>query len=217
MLVCVHGLGGSSRWWLPVLDRLPAGRGVRLLDVPRRVRASAAAQWLAEELEGLGPPVDLAAHSLGGLAASRLAAARPELVRRLVLVSPAGLPARRPLVAYGPALAAAVVRSQPSFLPVLVTDALRAGPLNLVRGGLHAVSTDLRDDLANIASPTLLVWGERDRIVPFRLAAEWERVLPNARLVPLPRAGHVPMFDVPEELTAAVVEFLDETRDDTRM
>jgi pimeloyl-ACP methyl ester carboxylesterase len=48
--------------------------------------------WLADELDRLGRPVALAGHSMGGVLTLLAAIERPELVERLVLVSPAGLP-----------------------------------------------------------------------------------------------------------------------------
>ena len=99
-LVCVHGLSASSRWWSRVVSRLEGSGRVVLLDVPRSLPPSDVAAWLAERIEGLGPPVDLAGHSLGALASARVASIRPELVRRLVLISPPGIRPRRSPLAY---------------------------------------------------------------------------------------------------------------------
>jgi pimeloyl-ACP methyl ester carboxylesterase len=54
-------------------------------------------RWLAENLRSKGDPVVLAGHSMGGALALLTAAEVPELVRRLILISPAGLPLRKPL------------------------------------------------------------------------------------------------------------------------
>jgi pimeloyl-ACP methyl ester carboxylesterase len=54
-------------------------------------------RWLELELGSCERPVVLGGHSMGGALALLAAAARPELVRRLVLISPAGLPLRKPL------------------------------------------------------------------------------------------------------------------------
>jgi pimeloyl-ACP methyl ester carboxylesterase len=53
--------------------------------------------WLERELASRGDSVVLAGHSMGGALALLAAAARPDLVRRLILISPAGLPLRKPL------------------------------------------------------------------------------------------------------------------------
>jgi pimeloyl-ACP methyl ester carboxylesterase len=61
---------------------------------------------------------------------------------------------------------------------------------------------------AQSPAPTLLVWGERDPLVPLRLAAEYERAIPDVRLVVLEGAGHVPMVERPEAFAHAVLAFL---------
>ena len=53
--------------------------------------------WLLRKLDGLGEPVVLGGHSMGGALAIAAAAARPQRVRGLVLVSPAGLPLLKPI------------------------------------------------------------------------------------------------------------------------
>ena len=72
----------------------------------------------------------------------------------------------------------------------------------------------------SVTAPTLLVWGAHDRLVPVLDAAAWHERLPDARLVVLPRASHVPMVESPEELVDAIVAFrqelLDERCDDGR-
>jgi pimeloyl-ACP methyl ester carboxylesterase len=142
-LVCVHGLSGSSRWWTRVAALLDRNGPVVLCDVPRSLKPSEVATWLAERIEELGPPADLAGHSLGALVSVRVAALRPELVRRLVLISPPGVgPPRSPL-AYAWPLARSMLGARPSFLVRLTYDGLRAGPRNLARGGLHVARADL--------------------------------------------------------------------------
>ena len=61
-LVCVHGLSASSRWWAQVAFRMEHTGPVILLDVPRSLSPSEAANWLAAQLEALEAPVDLAGH-----------------------------------------------------------------------------------------------------------------------------------------------------------
>ena len=220
-LVCVHGLSASSRWWSRVASRLEGSGRVVLLDVPRSLPPSDVAVWLAERIEGLGPPVDLAGHSLGALASARVASIRPELVRRLVLISPPGIRPRRSPLAYAWPLARTVTRSRPTFLARLTYDGLRAGPRNLARGGRHVIGADITAELGAVTAPTLLVWGGRDRIVPVDEAPGWIERLPDARLLVLPGASHVPMVEAPDELADAIVAFreerLDELRHDARM
>ena len=95
-LVLVHGLSGSSRWWDSVLPSLAESYECHLLDVPRfgsALRPDETAEWVARWMDaGALEHVRLVGHSVGGAAAARLAALRPELVDALVLVSAVGMP-----------------------------------------------------------------------------------------------------------------------------
>ena len=214
-LLCVHGLSGSSRWWARVVALLERSGPVVAIDVPRSLRPTEVAGWLTDRIEELDRPVDLAGHSLGALASVRVAALRPELVRRLVLVSPPGIRPRRSPFAYAWPLARTLVRTRPAFFVRLTYDGLRAGPRNLAYGGLHAAGADVTAELADVAAPTLLVWGARDRVVPIEEAPGWLERLRDARLVVLPGAGHVPMVESPDELAAAIERFREERFDET--
>jgi pimeloyl-ACP methyl ester carboxylesterase len=215
-VVLLHGLAGSWRWWSPLVDTLAPHCRVHLLGLPRlgRMRAGEMAAWLERVLAaaGLGR-VCLVGHSLGGLVAAELAASEPGRVRGLALVAPVGIPCGRGVLRRSLPLLEElyVVRGQ---LPTIVADAVRAGPVSLVHGIVYVWERDLRADLGSVRSPTLLVWGERDRLVPMRMAEEWQRLLPVSRLVCLP-CGHVPMWEVPRELAACILGFLaEELRDD---
>jgi pimeloyl-ACP methyl ester carboxylesterase len=211
-IVLVPGLSGSWRWWSLVHEPLAACRSVYLLDLPRvgrRLAAVELAAWLGRWLQAVGlESVDLVGHSLGGLVAAELAATQPERVRRLALIAPAGIPCGRGLLRRGTRLLGTLydVRKQ---LPTIAADAARAGPRDLWRGVSFVSARDLRAELASVSAPSLLVWGERDRLVPVRIAAEWHQALWGSRLVLLP-CGHVPMWEAPEALTACLLAFLDE-------
>ena len=215
-VVVVHGLSGSWRWWSLVAERLAARMRLHFVELPHlgRLRAGELAPWLARLLDaaGLGP-VDLVGHSLGGLVAAELAATEPARVRRLALVAPAGIPCGRGLVGRSLPLLRELydVRAE---LPTIVADAFRAGPTTLLHGAVYVWERDLRAELGAIEAPTLLVWGDRDRLVPARVAEEWQARLPRSRFVQLP-CGHVPMWEAPDELAHSLLGFLcDQLPDD---
>jgi pimeloyl-ACP methyl ester carboxylesterase len=190
--VLVHGLAGSARWWRQV--RLPE-REVRTVDYRR-----------ADPLQ-LDEPAVVVGHSLGGLLAAQLAAARPELVRALVLVAPVGAP--RPVTGYAAGLLGALRLAPPSLLLTVGADALRWGLPALARGAWAATHTVFA---GRIEAPTLLVWGARDRLVPPALAESWRSAIPDARLEVVAGAGHVPMLETPERFNELLHDFLDELR-----
>jgi pimeloyl-ACP methyl ester carboxylesterase len=150
----------------------------------------------------------LVGHSMGGYLSLKLAARRPEAVDKLVLVDPAGMPSRRTMLGHlGPLLLSARY-ARPTFLPVLVRDALYAGPLTLLRTTRDLLAEDVRGDLRRVEAPTLLVWGGRDPLIPPPIGDVMRAEIPNSRLLVIERAGHNPMFDRPEDFNGALLAFL---------
>jgi pimeloyl-ACP methyl ester carboxylesterase len=217
-VVLVHGLSGSTRWWSRNISEIAERYRVYLVDLPgfgtmrrlrRRFILAEAADWLSEWMDAAGlERAHLVGHSMGGYICLHLAASRPEAVRRLVLVAPAGVPTGRSMAGYLGPLFGAALYARPSFLPVLARDALRTGPATLWRAARDLLAEDLREDLRRVATPTLLVWGERDTLVPPAVGNLMREEIPGSRLLVLARAAHVPMFDRPKEFNAALLSFL---------
>jgi pimeloyl-ACP methyl ester carboxylesterase len=55
-----------------------------------------------------------------------------------------------------------------------------------------------------VQAPTLVVWGDRDRLVSPRLAARTTATIPRARLLMLPGVGHVAQIEAPQKVARAV-------------
>jgi pimeloyl-ACP methyl ester carboxylesterase len=222
-VVLVHGLAGSTHWWLRNLRVLARRYRVYALDLPgfgamgwqapdgrSRFVLAEAASWVRAWMRAVGlRQAHLVGHSMGGYIAMRLAARHPELVRRLALVAPAGMPMGRSLLGKAWPLLLAAARTAPTFLPVLAYDALRAGPLTLARAGYELLAQDVREEAQRIQAPTLLLWGRRDPLVPPALGEALRLHIPNARLLYLERAGHVPMYERAPQFNTALLGFLD--------
>jgi 4,5:9,10-diseco-3-hydroxy-5,9,17-trioxoandrosta-1(10),2-diene-4-oate hydrolase len=71
----------------------------------------------------------------------------------------------------------------------------------------------IRARLREISCPTLIVWGTDDKLVPVRDAAEFARLIPDARKVVWAQTGHVPMLERPAAFNAVVEEFAREGGD----
>jgi pimeloyl-ACP methyl ester carboxylesterase len=69
------------------------------------------------------------------------------------------------------------------------------------------------DQLTEIGCPVLIVWGERDQLLPVRHAREWARRLRGSRLKVIKGAGHLPMLERPEEFNAELLDFLDQVNE----
>jgi pimeloyl-ACP methyl ester carboxylesterase len=216
-VVLVHGLSGSSRWWRRNIGALTPYRRVYVIDLigfgASRARhpfaLAEAAGYLTQWMDYLDlERVSLVGHSMGGLIAAELAADAPERVDRLVLVDPAALPLDAHLMTHALSLLHELRYISPSFLPVLFADSLRAGPLTFWRAARGLLLADLRPKLALIRAPTLVIWGEHDALVPLAFAQQLAQYLRYDELVVIKGAGHVPMWDRPQEFNRALTKFL---------
>ncbi|MDP5121596.1 MAG: alpha/beta hydrolase, partial [Spirosomaceae bacterium] len=68
--------------------------------------------------------------------------------------------------------------------------------------------TDQSGKIKTLTQPTLIIWGEKDLLIPVENARKFAADLPNNKLVIFPELGHVPMEENPEETVKAVKEFL---------
>jgi pimeloyl-ACP methyl ester carboxylesterase len=64
--------------------------------------------------------------------------------------------------------------------------------------------------LHRVAAPTLIIWGQNDRVVPPAYGAEWQRRIPGSRLVIRQDAGHLPHVEQPAALAELTNAFLGE-------
>lgn len=88
--------------------------------------------------------------------------------------------------------------------------------LSLVRnqgtfwGPRRETAQSLNDELGHINVPTLIVWGQQDRVVPVAHAYGAQRSIPNARLHIFDPCGHLPQLERPDEFNALLLDFLAE-------
>jgi pimeloyl-ACP methyl ester carboxylesterase len=218
-LVLVHGYGAASSWWRHNMGPLAAQRRVYAPDLggfgrswpKHRFSLERTVACLESWMQELGLPcADLCGHSMGGHVCLRLAAAHPERVRKLVLVDASGLPLHTRLLP----LAWRSLRSHGHmrfrFAPIALATALQAGPLVLWSALHDLLADDVQTVLSGIAAPTLLVWGERDLLVPLELGRALHQAIQGSRLVVVPDAGHNVMFERPEQFNRLVLDFLAE-------
>ena len=216
-LILVHGLSASTLWWRRNIAALARQYRVYLLDLPGfgsmrrlyyRFVLDDMADWLLAWMEAMDiAGAYLVGHSMGGYICLHVAARRPEKVRRLVLVAPAGLPHRKSIFGYIFPLTLAVYYATPLFLPILFYDSLRTGPFTFLSATRNLLRQDLRNTLKSIITPTLLIWGINDALVPATFAAVFRQEIANSRLLLLKKAGHVAMYDQARAFNDAVLAF----------
>jgi len=216
-IVLIHGLSGSGRWWRRNVPALSASHRVYVLDLAgygqayrqRSLGVRDAAELIAAWLDHLDlRQVALVGHSLGGHIAVHVAARRPERVSHLVLACASGLlrgtPYRMALQ-----LPRAAVTGRVTFMPRILADTVRAGPLNLWRSATDLLRDSVQEVLPSLGARTLVVWGARDALVPPSIGRTLAAAIPGARYEEIPRAGHVVMVDAPERFNALVLAFLE--------
>ena len=165
---------------------------------------------------------DVMGISMGGWVALKMAADHPERVRRLVLVASGGLqfPTTLTETTFSPttmdelrasfALQSDNLSKVPAFV---LRDFLRRSPSKawIVRRSMASMLT-LRDvldgKLQRVTMPVLLVWGTRDRIVPYSVAGMMKKEMPQAELVTLEGCGHLAIVECRDRAVPAIVKFL---------
>jgi pimeloyl-ACP methyl ester carboxylesterase len=205
-------------------ESAPAGPGFELEVVAERIARGLAARHVRT-------PFDLVGHSLGAGIAVTLAAARPRAIRRLVLVAPAGLgryprAASYALAAAADGLLAARRRAgaladlrwgRRVLLGFAAADGASIAPTQArlmidasagARRTATALATITRANLIPVLgrteAPLGVMWGAEDRTIPARNAALVRSARPDARVVMIERAGHVPMVERPDAFVAAL-------------
>jgi 2-hydroxy-6-oxonona-2,4-dienedioate hydrolase len=227
----LHGLGATSATYLPLLGglrdecdlvvpELSANGGTRgpraAIGVAEGV--GVVEELVARELPGLRPTV--CGVSLGGWIAVKLAAARPELAARLVLVVPGGYRDQdwRRIESMVQVHTLADIRAMWQALFVKPPWFLRLGRVGLyllyrtptVQDVLATVrESDAFDDgdLGRIRIPVGMIWGACDTLFRAEVGRAMLRALPDAELTVVPEAGHGVQWEKPAEFLAAVHGF----------
>ena len=219
-LILVHGLGVSSRYMMPTAVRLASHRTVYAPDLPgsgRSTRPSrplnltelsdALARWMAEL--GIDRAV-LLANSIGCQVIVDLALRRPEMVERLILVSPTVDSEARTAARSFARLLLDIPHERLSLAFIVLLDYLRAGLGRMALTFAYAMQDRIEERLPFVQQSLLVVRGRLDPVVPKRWAKEVNRLLPASQLVVINSAGHAVNHNSPEELTQVVLDFLKE-------
>jgi len=173
--------------------------------------------------------VNLVGNSMGGRISLEVALDWPERVRRMVLMGSGGIrmeptPSFRQLFSYTPSKEKMkqIVESF-CYDPSLVTDEMveLKYQMSLLPGAQEAYGAFMKklsdreyiarsylgDKLPNIKTPTLLIWGKQDRILPLEQGEKMASLLPNARLEIIDRCGHWVEFEHSQMFNRMVSDF----------
>lgn len=179
------------------------------------------------------PVCDITGNSLGGGIAWQFTATHPERVRKLILIDASGYPVKNAKGSLGFKIASTpvinnlmlyitpkalvkkslesiyynknmVTAAQVSrFQDVAISQGNRSAFLSIIKNGFEQEP----DKIASINKPTLIIWGEKDRLIPVENAYLFRKNIKRSKLVILKNIGHVPMEEAPRETAALIAGF----------
>ncbi|HWV54470.1 alpha/beta hydrolase [Pseudorhodoplanes sp.] len=230
-LLFLHGARGASTW-LPFFETMsqsfdlivPEHPGFGGSDTPDWLdNVGDLAYFYLDLIETLKlPRLHLAGVSLGGWIASEIAIRNQTTLRTLTLLCAAGL--HLPDVAKGdifmwsreeftrnifhdPKVAAAMLAQTPSDDELAIE---RKNRLTTAKLGWNPrlYNPDLHKWLHRITVPTLIVWGDDDKVFPLPYGEAYQKLIPGSQLEVLKDTGHTLQIERPGELAALMTRFL---------
>jgi pimeloyl-ACP methyl ester carboxylesterase len=232
-LLFLHGAGGNAGWqpWHDELAKtytvyVPSQPGFNGTERPDWVYTiTDVAHFNRSLVQALGlSPYILIGSSMGGWVAAEMAAMCHDDLKSLILIDAAGLKPARGEIAeifmvstqtrqkqrfYDPTQVPNIERYTRALTPEeqVVEHANREMASRLCwRPYLHNLS--LPHYLSKVSTPTLIVWGRQDAIIPLECGELYQQALPNATLKVIEHCGHSPALEKPHEFVQVVTTFL---------
>jgi len=194
-------------------------------------------KFVGEVADTLGlPRFAIGGNSMGGRMAARFAEQYPARVTHLILVDAGGLPSNQDGLAplafrllRTPAVNKALLHVAPRSIVALglneafarreiINDAMidsywelgrMEGTREATLARFNAPSeSGVKAHIRDIKAPTLILWGEEDRLVPVDVAHAFQAAIPASKLIIYPKTGHGPQEEVPEPSARDVRQFL---------
>jgi len=235
-LVLLHGIGASAERWsnvIPFLSKhfrtiVPDIIGFGYSDKPTvEYNIPFFVKFLEDFLNSLGvKKASIGGSSFGGLVAAEFAIKNTNIVNKLILVSPAGTmkTSTKTLEEY---ILASLYPTHDNvwrafinmaFDPRTVTEQTIEEFIDRMKlpNAKYAFmstmlgirnTTNLASRLNKILSPTIIVWGEQDDMIPVKNAEDY-RNIPNSNLQVIPKCGHTPFTEKPEVFSKIAIDFL---------
>ncbi len=234
-LLFLHGAGGVPGW-LPWMETLARSFDVIAPDHPGWGR-SPTPEWFdnvhdmayfyLDFMSALGlRDVHLAGNSIGGWIACEIAVRNTQQIATLTLISPAGL--RVPgvkkfdIFLNTPEASLRAMYHDQALAEALIAQPKNDDEIDVALRNRYATARiawqprlydpHLAKWLHRIDRPTLVVWGESDKILPVALCDEFVRLIPRARALRLPDCGHLPHIECTGAVVDAFTSFVEEAR-----
>jgi pimeloyl-ACP methyl ester carboxylesterase len=228
-MIILHGLMGGLSNFQGVTDYFPR-KGYKVLvpelpiyDMPLlKTNVKNFAKYLERFIEYKGlKDVILLGNSLGGHIGLLHTKLYPEMVRALVITGSSGLyesamgdgyPKRGDYefikkkaqdVFYDPKVATREIVDE---VYATVNDRMKlVKTLSIAKS---AIRHNMSKDLPKMTTPPCIIWGENDTVPPPRVAEEFHELLPDSELFWIPKCGHAPMMEHPDDFNTILESWL---------
>lgn len=225
--ILIHGAGRTHQGFPSYLRQLPALNAITP-DLAGHGNSSPAGRTtifdyaldLIALLDAVQiPTVNLVGHSMGGAIALQLALDFPRRINRLILLGTgAQLRVNQQIITGIVEDTDATIammdkwmyaRSTPAQLQADMAQQLKQTDVGVIQGDYIACDGfDVRERLAEIQVPTLIVVGEHDKMTPLKLSQYLHEHIRNSELVILPNAGHMLMWEQPQSTQSTLEAWL---------
>ena len=235
-LLLIHGLGASAERWEHVIPQfaknyrvlVPDLIGFGLSDKPIvDYTTDYLSDFIRKFLKKLNiDSVSIIGSSLGGQIGAEFTYQNNSMVEKLVLISPSGI-----MKHSTPALDAYVMAAlYPSDSSASNAFQIMSGSKNIdkktIKGFVRRMKLPnakmafmstllglkdaeiISEKLVSIKSPTLIIWGENDPIIPIKYAQSFVSEIDDCRFVKMENCGHTPYVEAPDKFYKIVSDFL---------
>lgn len=236
-LLLIHGLGASSERWshvLPIFDNdfhviVPDLIGFGYSDKPSiDYTMDFFSNFIEKFLKSLDiTQTSIVGSSLGGQIATEYTSSHPNSVEKLILVSPSGIMKQSTFALDAYIMAALYPNEQSAknafetmdgsgkeipqktiteFVTRMKSHNAKFAFMSTLLGLKNSES--IIDKLKNISSPTLIVWGTDDPVIPIKFANDFVTHIDNCNLYEMSKCGHTPYVQEPKLFASKVLNFL---------
>ena len=235
-LLLIHGLGASAERWEQVIPQfaknyrvlVPDLIGFGLSDKPLvDYTTDYLSEFITKFLKKLNiDSTSIIGSSLGGQIGAEFAYRHNSMVKKLILISPSGI-----MKHSTPALDAYVMAAlYPSDSSASNAFQMMSGSKNIdkktIKGFVERMKLPnakmafmstllglkdaeiISEKLVSIKSPTLIIWGENDPVIPIKYAQSFVSEIDDCRFVKMENCGHTPYVESPDKFYKIVSDFL---------
>ncbi len=236
-IVLLHGLGGMAERWTPVIPLLSKKYRVIALDLigyghsdkPKTdYTPELFTEFILDFLDTLSvDTIFMVGTSLGGQIVAECAATQKNSIKKVVMISPAGMmkESTPTLDAYTMAALYPTYETVKTAYEMMMNQ--KNGPsqrtidnfianmsqpnakmvfLSTLLGLKNSPVITKKLQLINI--PTLIVWGSNDNMIPVKYAKDFVSAIKNSNLIVMEGCGHIPYEEKPDEFSKMILEFL---------